>query len=173
MKRKAIPKKTRDQLLVLSKNACMICRVPHAVSHHIEPISEGGDNEWMNLIVLCPNCHHRVHVTKEIKTSQLLIYRQQAEEGKLGYLANVPTNVVSLLAYGEAKRQAIQPKTPSERSANNNIKSNFEQIINGDNNAQTVSGTSPAKKRTKANRGSFVSRVLQNIKGNNNTQVIG
>ena len=62
----------------------MLCRSPHTVSHHIEPISEGGGNEWMNLIVLCPNCHHRVHVTKEIKESQLRIYRQKVEEGNLG-----------------------------------------------------------------------------------------
>ena len=83
MKRKTIPKQLKDRLLVLSKHACMICRSPYTVSHHIEPISEGGGNEWMNLIVLCPNCHHRVHITKEIKESQLRIYRQKAEEGKL------------------------------------------------------------------------------------------
>lgn len=83
MKRKAIPTQLKDRLLVLSKNACMICRSPYTVSHHIEPISNGGGNEWMNLIVLCPNCHHRVHITKEIKESQLRIYRQKAEDGKL------------------------------------------------------------------------------------------
>lgn len=83
MKRKTIPKRLKDKLLVLCKHACMICRLPYAISHHIEPISEGGGNEWMNLIVLCPNCHHRVHVTKEIRESQLRIYRQEAEEGKL------------------------------------------------------------------------------------------
>jgi hypothetical protein len=83
MKRKAISKQLKDKLLVLSKHACMICRAPYTISHHIESISEGGGNEWMNLIILCPNCHHRVHVTKEIKESQLRIYRQKAEEGNL------------------------------------------------------------------------------------------
>ncbi len=95
MKRKAIPKQLKDRLLVLSKHTCMICRSPYTVSHHIEPISEGGGNEWMNLIVLCPTCHHRVHITKEIKESQLRIYRQKAEEGKL----DPPTNKAKIIPF--------------------------------------------------------------------------
>jgi hypothetical protein len=61
----------------------MICSTPYTVSHHIEPICEGGGNDWMNLIVLCPNCHHRVHIIKDISESQLRIYREDAEDGSL------------------------------------------------------------------------------------------
>ena len=93
MKRKRIPKKLKDRLLVLCKNACMICGTPYTVSHHIEPICEGGGNDWVNLIVLCPNCHHRVHIIKDISESQLRIYRQRAEDG----LLNKPTSTAHCL----------------------------------------------------------------------------
>lgn len=29
--------------------------------HHIVPLSEGGNNEFSNLQLLCPNCHRREH----------------------------------------------------------------------------------------------------------------
>ena len=29
--------------------------------HHILPVSEGGKNELLNLITLCPNCHRLAH----------------------------------------------------------------------------------------------------------------
>lgn len=29
--------------------------------HHIEPISEGGDNDKLNLITVCANCHRAIH----------------------------------------------------------------------------------------------------------------
>jgi 5-methylcytosine-specific restriction endonuclease McrA len=65
----------RDQFLAQQSKesagyACQICgdhvedpviarRFVH--SHHIEPLSEGGKDVLENLIVLCPNCHSRVH----------------------------------------------------------------------------------------------------------------
>lgn len=50
--------------------ACQICcdhlpnpalsrRFVHA--HHIQPLSEGGPDRVHNLVVVCPNCHSRVH----------------------------------------------------------------------------------------------------------------
>lgn len=113
MKRKAIPTQLKDRLLVLCKHACMICRSPYTVSHHIEPISEGGGNEWMNLIVLCPNCHHRVHITKEIKESQLQIYRQNAEEGKL----DPPTNKAKIIPF--PKRPLIDARSQKAENITN------------------------------------------------------
>jgi hypothetical protein len=100
MKRKRIPKKIKDQLLVLCKNACMICGTPYTVSHHIEPICEGGGNDWLNLSVLCPNCHHRVHILKDISESQLRLYRQRAEDG----LLNKPVSMEHITADSNEKK---------------------------------------------------------------------
>jgi hypothetical protein len=122
MKRKAIPKQLKDRLIVLSKHACMICRSPYTVSHHIEPISEGGGNEWMNLIVLCPNCHHRVHVTKEIKESQLRIYRQKAEEGNLG----LPVSEAKIIPFPQ--RPLIKTYGQKAESITNIAAQNIENI---------------------------------------------
>ena len=41
----------------------MICGWKEATCdiHHIKPKKEGGTNDNSNLIVLCPNCHRKVH----------------------------------------------------------------------------------------------------------------
>lgn len=31
------------------------------ILHHIRPLCEGGSHEANNLIVLCPNCHKKIH----------------------------------------------------------------------------------------------------------------
>ena len=45
---------------------CELCGEPETrlltlQIHHIRPISDGGDNNPKNLMVLCPNCHCKVH----------------------------------------------------------------------------------------------------------------
>ena len=32
--------------------------------HHIEPVSEGGENTLDNIVLLCPNCHKMAHAGK-------------------------------------------------------------------------------------------------------------
>lgn len=32
--------------------------------HHIVPLSEGGSNEWDNLMALCHSCHSRLHARR-------------------------------------------------------------------------------------------------------------
>jgi 5-methylcytosine-specific restriction endonuclease McrA len=42
---------------------CELCGYTRASRdvHHITPISEGGTNDMLNLISLCPNCHRECH----------------------------------------------------------------------------------------------------------------
>ena len=75
-KRKAIPKQTRDQILVDCKHRCVICheKTPHV--HHIVPVEEGSKNDYENLVVLCPTCHDNIHM-RHISPSQLHLYKFQ------------------------------------------------------------------------------------------------
>lgn len=49
------------KLKIYYKNKCQVCKHNVAVNysevHHIWPISEGGDDDFDNMIVLCPNHH--------------------------------------------------------------------------------------------------------------------
>lgn len=52
----------KKQKIIEEKCECEICKygfVPVLQVHHIIPVSEGGDNEQENLILLCPNCHKK------------------------------------------------------------------------------------------------------------------
>lgn len=54
----------KKQKIIEEKCECEICKygfVPVLQVHHIIPVSEGGDNEQENLILLCPNCHKILH----------------------------------------------------------------------------------------------------------------
>jgi hypothetical protein len=82
-KRKAIPQAIRDKLLVDAMHRCCMCPEHPDVTdlHHIEPISEDGPNTEDNLVVVCPNCHakihrHRTHYTPQ----QLRMYKERWNE---------------------------------------------------------------------------------------------
>ena len=53
---KLLPKQMADQLKKNLHGASGGCEI-----HHIKPLSEDGDNLSSNLILLCPNCHKKVH----------------------------------------------------------------------------------------------------------------
>lgn len=61
MKRKAIPKKVRFEVLKRDKFTCQYCgaQAPDVVLNidHIKPISKGGTNEISNLITSCFDCN--------------------------------------------------------------------------------------------------------------------
>jgi transcriptional regulator NrdR family protein len=43
-------------------NKCQKCGEEEDLHvHHIEPISEGGDNDNLNLITVCADCHRAIH----------------------------------------------------------------------------------------------------------------
>lgn len=58
-----LSKRTITKILQRANQGCMICGWKEATCdiHHIKPKKEGGTNDNSNLIVLCPNCHRKVH----------------------------------------------------------------------------------------------------------------
>lgn len=56
----------RNYMLRNEVNACELCGFGFTnilQVHHKIPLSKGGTNHPLNLIVLCPNCHALVHET--------------------------------------------------------------------------------------------------------------
>ncbi|MCH8823016.1 MAG: HNH endonuclease [Planctomycetes bacterium] len=63
----SIPKHIANELLAKCGRICCICRrfrPVHLQVHHIVEQSEGGSDEFDNLIALCINCHSDVHTTR-------------------------------------------------------------------------------------------------------------
>lgn len=60
--RKDFNNKIRNKFLKSITNQCKrCCSVKNIEVHHITPISEGGNNEFNNLMVLCKTCHKEWH----------------------------------------------------------------------------------------------------------------
>ena len=61
MKREAIPKSTRFEVLKRDKFTCQYCgrSAPDVILEidHIQPVAEGGDNAIINLITSCRDCN--------------------------------------------------------------------------------------------------------------------
>lgn len=83
----SIPTSVANQLLVDCMHRCCKCRRAYVQIHHIEYISDNGDDSYENLIPLCPNCHTEVHTlqaaqgapgvsVRAITPEQLKIYKQ-------------------------------------------------------------------------------------------------
>jgi hypothetical protein len=54
--------KTIIRLLHLSGGKCEKCESSDNIhAHHIIPMSVGGKDELSNVVLLCANCHHKVH----------------------------------------------------------------------------------------------------------------
>ena len=52
---------------------CAKCGDKATEAHHIQPLAEGGDNSYSNLMPLCKRCHSRItasHIALEHKTSE-------------------------------------------------------------------------------------------------------
>ena len=46
---------------------------PYLETHHLKPLSAGGEDSILNTVALCPNCHRKMHVIgKEDDTRHLL-----------------------------------------------------------------------------------------------------
>lgn len=64
MARRQVPSETRRQILHESGYRCAnpVCRMVLTINiHHLDQVSEGGDNTLDNLLALCPNCHSLHH----------------------------------------------------------------------------------------------------------------
>lgn len=85
-----VPTPLENSLFELSGHRCTICKAPWMEIHHINELSEGGNTEYSNLIVLCPNCHTRVHSEDVPSKSELKHYKLKQEIAyELPILANL------------------------------------------------------------------------------------
>jgi len=78
--RRRIPQDIRDKLLVDAMHRCCLCPQHEDVTdlHHIIAISEDGPNTEENLIVVCPNCHRRIHsIRSRYPPRQLRMYKER------------------------------------------------------------------------------------------------
>lgn len=80
----------RNQLIVQyakyrSNGICELCNKeapfrsnkdePYLEVHHIKPLSENGEDSINNVVALCPNCHRKMHIVKDIKDIEKLVHR--------------------------------------------------------------------------------------------------
>jgi len=82
-KRKAIPKKIKDKLLVEARHRCCLCPEHPIITnaHHIIPISGGGPNTKENLVLVCGTCHDYIHRIPNLYTpEQLREYKRRWAE---------------------------------------------------------------------------------------------
>jgi HNH endonuclease len=77
-----VPTPLEQLLYELAAHRCTICAAPWVEIHHIDELGDGGKTEYENLIVLCPNCHTRVH-SEGIPTKQEL--RQYKLKQEIAY----------------------------------------------------------------------------------------
>lgn len=73
------PTPLEDLLYELAGYRCTICGAPWLEIHHIDDFTEGGNTEYSNLIVLCPNCHTRAHQDGIPNKKQLRLYKRKQE----------------------------------------------------------------------------------------------
>ncbi len=76
MDRPSISMEIQRKVKVEAGHRCAIptCKQIPVELHHIVPQSQGGEDTFENLIVLCPNCHARVH-KGEIDRKSVKIYK--------------------------------------------------------------------------------------------------
>lgn len=76
---RSYPTPLEDLLLEQAGHRCTICRDTNYDFHHIKHLANGGKTEYDNLIVLCPNCHRRVHKEGIPNERQLRHYKLKLE----------------------------------------------------------------------------------------------
>ena len=76
-----VPTPLESLLFELAGHRCTICHAPWLEIHHIDELHEGGKTEYENLIVLCPNCHTRVHADNIPSKDELRHYKIKQEIG--------------------------------------------------------------------------------------------
>lgn len=130
-----IPTPLEQYLFELSGHACTICKAPWLEIHHIKSLNEGGRTEYENLIVLCPNCHTRVHSTGTPSETELKQYKLKQEIsyelpiiGKLSRDEIILIKELSILSteemiiYSKHKDQYIKPtEVDAIKSARKNV----------------------------------------------------
>jgi len=94
-----VPTALERLLYELAGHHCTICSAPWMEIHHIKELSEGGKTEFDNLIVLCPNCHTRVHREQIPTKEELRNYKRKQEIAyELPILSRLTTSEKELIA---------------------------------------------------------------------------
>lgn len=73
------PTALEDLLFEQCGHRCTICSAPYCEIHHIDFLQDSGQTQYENLIVLCPNCHTRVHKENVPSKNQLRQYKLKLE----------------------------------------------------------------------------------------------
>jgi hypothetical protein len=83
MARIGIPKKITEAVLGEYSHRCAICGSDRPHLHHID--EDPSNNDVMNLLPLCPNCHLRDqhNPTHRVDTAKLLLFRRFKDPGIL------------------------------------------------------------------------------------------
>ena len=63
-------KKLREKAYKRSNNLCELCGAPKKAVHHIEYPKHYTDDKLSNLIVVCTNCHDKLHGIEQAKRRQ-------------------------------------------------------------------------------------------------------
>jgi hypothetical protein len=106
-----IPTALEQLLFELAGHRCTICKAPWLEIHHIQELERGGQTEYANLIVLCPNGHTRVHSENVPSPVELRHYKAKQE---IAY--ELP--VLDRLAVEEKEfLRELRPKTIEQRLA--------------------------------------------------------
>ncbi|MBA2881800.1 hypothetical protein HNR65_002131 [Desulfosalsimonas propionicica] len=76
MARESIPKKIKEAVLDEYDHRCAVCAGDRPHLHHVN--EDATDNDPMNLLPLCPNCHLRDqhNPTKKIDVGKLKLFRK-------------------------------------------------------------------------------------------------
>ena len=115
-KRRAIPVDARSVVLHECGYKCAnpVCRMVLTLHiHHLEEVSEGGDNDSGNLLALCPNCHS-LHHSGVIPHSSLrawkhvLLALNQAFDSRLIDLLLALRKLNTVIASGDGVLQCSQ-----------------------------------------------------------------
>lgn len=49
--------------------------LPYLEEHHLVRLADGGDDSLDNAVALCPNCHRKMHIVKDMKDTETLKWR--------------------------------------------------------------------------------------------------
>ena len=73
------PTPLEQALYEMAGHQCTICKAPWLEIHHIVELADDGETAFDNLIVLCPNCHTRVHQDGVPSRDELRHYKLKQE----------------------------------------------------------------------------------------------
>lgn len=131
-----IPSALAQQLYEMAGHRCTICEAPWLELHHIDELHGVGKTEYVNLIVLCPNCHTRVHQEGVPTKTELRHYKLKQEVAyKLPVLHRLSQDEKQLLkVLGELPAEQrptylIRYLNPGLAEKNGNVQPDYSYLL--------------------------------------------